>query len=156
MVNLSIALSLFLAVVVSAGPRYPEDSCTCFEKGNYYSPVSSDNCRSFTQRTAFLPAETQRCPHGLQFDVKTCVCNHPENTVCPYHCPRSYSAPAHYSRSCSQNGNTYRQLTGTKCHQFTQETAHLPPQVYSCPSGLQFDLRTCVCNYFKNTICYTY
>ncbi|KAF6033295.1 hypothetical protein EB796_008396 [Bugula neritina] len=60
-----------------------EDSCTCFEKGNYYSPVSSDNCRSFTQRTAFLPAETQRCPHGLQFDVKTCVCNRPGTLFAP-------------------------------------------------------------------------
>ncbi|KAF6034004.1 hypothetical protein EB796_007690 [Bugula neritina] len=105
MAKLCIALSLLLVAMVTAAPGYPgaspgpivKDSCTCFEKGNYYSPVSSDNCRSFTQRTAFLPAETQRCPHGLQFDVKTCVCNRPENTVCPYHCPRSYSAPAHYS-----------------------------------------------------------
>jgi len=67
------------------------DGCTCFEKGNYYSPVSSDDCRSFTQRTAFLPAETLKCPYGLQFDVQTCVCNYPKYTVCPQYCPAPYT-----------------------------------------------------------------
>jgi len=67
------------------------DECTCFEKGNYYSPVSSDDCRSFTQRTAFLPAETLKCPYGLQFDVKSCVCNFPTDTVCPQYCPAPYT-----------------------------------------------------------------
>ncbi|KAF6024464.1 hypothetical protein EB796_017222 [Bugula neritina] len=130
------------------------DDCTCFEKGNYYSPVSSNDCRSFTQRTAFLPAKTQKCPYGLQFDVRTCVCNYPKDTVCPHYCPAPYAQHAVAGPSCSQNGNTYRQVPGTHCKKFTQETATLPPQVHSCPYGLKFDLKTCVCNYPRDTICY--
>ena len=74
------------------------DKCTCFEKGNYYSPVSSDNCQSFTQRTAFLPKKTLKCPEGTQFDVKTCVCNHAAATRCPRYCPRAYEKPSDTSR----------------------------------------------------------
>jgi len=39
---------------------------------------------SFVQKTTGLPDETHKCPYGQQFDVKTCVCNNPENTVCPH------------------------------------------------------------------------
>ncbi|KAF6035299.1 hypothetical protein EB796_006393 [Bugula neritina] len=63
------------------------DDCTCFEKGNYYSPVTSNNCHTFTQYTSELPPEVLACPYGLQFDVKTCVCNNPRHAVCPYQCP---------------------------------------------------------------------
>ena len=42
-----------------------------------------------------LPAVTQYCPAGLQFDLKLCVCNYPQDTVCPYNCPVSYQAPAY-------------------------------------------------------------
>jgi len=45
-----------------------------------------------------------------------------------------------FTASCSENGNTYRQVPGTHCQKFTQETATLPPQVHSCSYGLKFDL----------------
>ena len=74
-----------------------DDPCTCKRNGNYYTVRSADKCGSFMQRTAFLPAVTQYCPAGLQFDLKLCVCNYPQDTVCPYNCPAAYSAPAYKS-----------------------------------------------------------
>lgn len=56
--------------------------------------------------------------------------------------------------SCTQNGNTYRQLAGSNCAQFTQETATLPAVTHSCPAGLQFDLVKCVCNWPAVTVCH--
>ncbi|KAF6038495.1 hypothetical protein EB796_003221 [Bugula neritina] len=144
---------MILRITFLTYPALSFDDCTCFEKGNYYSPVSSDDCRSFTQRTAFLPAETLKCPYGLQFDVQTCVCNYPKDTVCPQYCPAPYTPTPNPAPSCSENGNTYRQVPGTHCQKFTQETATLPPQVHSCPYGLKFDLDTCVCNFPALTTC---
>ncbi|KAF6024469.1 hypothetical protein EB796_017227 [Bugula neritina] len=56
--------------------------------------------------------------------------------------------------SCSQNGNTYKQLPGTGCRKFTQGTVLHPPQVHSCPYGTMFDVKTCVCNWPRNTVCH--
>ena len=58
------------------------------------------------------------------------------------------------TEDCRARGNIYAQVAGTDCHKFTQATKYLPPQVHSCPDGLQFDLHTCVCNYPKDTVCY--
>ena len=60
----------------------------------------------------------------------------------------------HITEDCRARGNIYAQVAGTDCHKFTQATKYLPPQVHSCPDGLQFDLHTCVCNYPKDTVCY--
>ena len=60
----------------------------------------------------------------------------------------------HVLETCSENGNIYAQVPGTDCTQFTQATATLPPQTHTCPDGLQFDLKTCVCNYPSDTVCY--
>ncbi|XP_067945126.1 uncharacterized protein [Watersipora subatra] len=126
------------------------DECTCHEKGNYYSPVSSDNCRSFTQRTAYLPAVTQNCPHGLQFDVQKCVCNYAASTRCPAYCPvHTQYQPATTHGTCRAYGSIYAIVPGTQCSQFTQATATLSPQRHYCSPGLKFDLTTCVCNYAK-------
>ena len=62
------------------------DDCTCYEAGNYYQPVSFDGCESFTQRTAFLPAQTQNCSESLLFDVTICSCNYANLVSCPAYC----------------------------------------------------------------------
>jgi len=54
----------------------------CAENGNYYSPNQADNCRSFIQVAYEIEAQIHYCPHGLTFDVQTCVCNNPRDTVC--------------------------------------------------------------------------
>ena len=62
------------------------DDCTCYEAGNYYQPVSFDGCESFTQRTAYLPEQTQNCSESLLFDVTICRCNYANLVSCPAYC----------------------------------------------------------------------
>ena len=59
------------------------DYCICYEAGNYYQPVSCDGCETFTQRTAYLPAQTQNCSESLLFDITICRCNYANLVSCP-------------------------------------------------------------------------
>jgi len=135
------------------------DACTCESEGNVYSTSYSNHCGSFSQRTAYLPAESQNCPLGTVFNVATCTCAHPEDTVCAGQC-----APEHYHKSidykshdyCVKDGNTYQQMPGTHCSAFLQSSAELTPVKFHCPAGLQFSLDLCVCDYPENVHFYGY
>ena len=63
------------------------DSCTCECDGNFYSTSGSYHCETYTQRTAFLAAQTMICPLGTAFDVYECTCNHKSDTICAPECP---------------------------------------------------------------------
>ena len=68
------------------------DDCTCFEEGNYYTTNVGDDCRSFLQRTAFLPEQKLACPDGLIFDVNVCVCDWTWRAKCPKTCEKEETA----------------------------------------------------------------
>ena len=69
------------------------DSCTCFEAGNYYRPVSSTGCTNFTQSVGSWVAGMHMCPAGLTFNIHTCVCDYPSSTnTCPSNCPNGVPA----------------------------------------------------------------
>ena len=78
------------------------DACTCECDGNYYSTLGSNHCYTFTQRTAFLPAETLACPLGTSFDVYECTCNHKADTYCAAQCP-GVKGKSHYNQGAGMH-----------------------------------------------------
>ena len=63
------------------------DACECTAGGNYYRPVSADNCNSFIQDTS--PGDnpgiaTFHCPSGTVFDTSVCTCI--ITSACPSNC----------------------------------------------------------------------
>jgi len=159
MYKVSLLVCVGIALVAAYDDHYYDSythsSCSCYEKGNYYSPESANGCASFTQRTAYLPAVTLNCPHGLQFNLATCVCDWPENTVCPSHCPGHYDGHGLKGMTCHQNGNTYSAV-GDHCQSFYQSAAGIAPQLHHCPAGLKFNVASCVCDWPANTVCHAY
>ena len=68
-----------MLIIVDINP-----ACNCEANGNYYTPVITDNCNSFYQRTNISDTPYQiPCPAGLRFDVQSCVCNYADQVECP-------------------------------------------------------------------------
>lgn len=65
-----------------------EARCSCTVDGNTYTPILSDNCRSFYQAANHSPSHPAvlDCPSDLVFDYKECACQWDWLAYCPQTC----------------------------------------------------------------------
>ena len=116
--------------------------CICKSGGNFYSPIISTNCQSYTQHTDISADPiTLSCPGDLLFDVQTCVCNWPavvqcSNSSCPLTgtttATRPVTAPQNFTQGSSvSSANVITETITLLPNVTSSETITLLPNVTS-------------------------
>ena len=111
--------------------------CICKSGGNFYSPIISTNCQSYTQHTDISTDPiTLCCPGELLFDVQTCVCNWPAVVQCSNSsCPSTETTTATRPVTAPQN---FTQGSTVSSANVTTETITLLPNVTSSEATTLF------------------